>query len=278
MKIGVQKKEHLFKMAMQDNHQSGIRINLFISTPVAILIGSFIIAIAILINGGIIKFKGTKTSTPTQAAQLPSQPTQQAPQAAAPTQPSGPVKVDLADAPVLGNKDAPVTLIEFSDYECPFCKRSYDQLLPDLKKNYIETGKMKLVYRNLPLPFHQNAHKEAEAALCARDQGGDSVYFKYHDKIFTKTTSNGTGLALDQLPTIAQDLGLNISQFQSCLDTGKYKDYVDKDIAYATKVGANGTPTWFIGKSSSNGTIDGQIIVGAQPLSAFQPTIDNLLK
>lgn len=253
----------------QDNQQSGIRINLFISTPIAILIGSFIIAIAILINGGIIRFKGS-TAKGTSISQ--------APQAAAPTQPSGPVKIASADAPVLGNKNAPVTLIEFSDYECPFCKRSFDQLLPELKKNYIDSGKLKLVYRNLPLPFHQNAHKEAEAALCARDHGGDATYFKFHDQIFTKTTSNGTGLALDQLPIIASNIGLNVSQFQQCLDSGKYKDYVDKDIAYATQVGVSGTPTWFVGKSTSNGTIDGQVIVGAQPFSAFQPTIDNLLK
>lgn len=259
----------------EHNQQSGIRINLFISTPIAILIGSIIISLAILVNGGIIRFKdsvATKSST-TQAAQTPTQPTQQAPQA-----PTGPVKVASADAPVLGNKDAPVTLIEFSDYECPFCKRSFDQLLPELKKNYIDSGKLKLVYRNLPLPFHQNAHKEAEAALCARDQGGDATYFKFHDQIFTKTTSNGTGLALDQLPIIAASIGLNVSQFQQCLDSGKYKDYVDKDITYAEKVGANGTPTWFVGKSTADGNIDGQIIVGAQPFSAFQPTIDNLLK
>ncbi len=264
----------------EHNQQTGIRINLFISTPVAILIGSLIISIAILINGGIIKFKGSTISSATaaQTTQGATAPTQQAPQAAAPTQPSGPVKVASADAPVLGNKNAPVTLIEFSDYECPFCKRSFDQLLPELKKNYIDSGKLKLVYRNLPLPFHQNAHKEAEAALCARDQGGDATYFKFHDQIFTKTTSNGTGLALDQLPVIAGNIGLNVSQFQQCLDSGKHKDYVDKDIAYATQVSANGTPTWFVGKSTPDGTIDGQIIVGAQPFSAFQPTIDNLLK
>lgn len=259
------------------SNQSGIRINLFISTPVAILIGSFIIAIAILFSGGIIKFKGSTTKSAT-AAQTAQAPAAQVPQAGAPAQPSGPVKVASADAPVLGNKSAPVTLIEFSDFECPFCKRSFDQLLPELKKNYIDTGKLKLVYRNLALSFHQNAHKEAQAALCARDQGGDSTFFKFHDAIFTKTTSNGTGLALDQLPVIAGNVGLNVSQFQSCLDSGKYKDYVDKDITYAAQVGANGTPTWFVGKSTADGTIDGQIIVGAQPFSAFQPTIDNLLK
>lgn len=275
MKIEGQRKHH-FKIMPDINQPSGIRINFFISTPQAILIGSVLISIAILINGGIIKLKGTTTrSTTTQAAQTA---VQQAPQAGVLAQPSGPVKVASADAPVLGNKNAPVTLIEFSDYECPFCKRSFDQLLPELKKNYIDTGKVKLIYRNLPLPFHQNAHKEAEAALCARDQGGDSTYFKFHDQIFTKTTSNGTGLALDQLPVIAGNLGLNVSPFQSCLNSGKYKDYVDKDIAYATQVGANGTPTWFVGKSTSDGIIDGQIIVGAQPISSFQPIIDRLLK
>lgn len=261
------------------NQQSGIRINLFISTPIAILVGSVIISLAILINGGIIRFKGspTRTANTTQAAQAPTQPIQQAPQAAIPDS-TGPVKVSVDDDPVLGDKNAKLTLIEFSDYECPFCKRSFDQLLPELKKNYIDTGKMKLVYRDLPLPFHQNAHKEAEAAECARVQGGDSVYFKYHDQIFTKTTSNGTGLALDQLPVIAQSLGLNISQFQQCLDSGKFKDEVDKDIADAGKVGANGTPTWFVGKTTSDGIIEGTKIVGAQPISSFQPTIDNLLK
>lgn len=263
----------------ETNPQSGVRINLFISTPTAILIGSVIISLAILINGGIIKIKGTTagTSNPAQAAQVPTQPIQQAPQAAIPDS-TGPVKVSVDDDPVLGDKNAKLTLIEFSDYECPFCKRSFDQLLPELKKNYIDTGKMKLVYRDLPLPFHQNAHKEAEAAECARAQGGDSVYFKYHDQIFTKTTSNGTGLALDQLPVIAQSLGLNISQFQQCLDSGKFKDEVDKDIADAGKVGVNGTPTWFVGKTTSEGIIEGTKIVGAQPFSAFQPTIDNLLK
>ena len=250
----------------------------FLTVPGSIIIAALLISTSILINGGVIRikvknFSSKNTLVSAQTAQAPTQPTQQAP-----TQASGPVKVASADAPILGNKNAPVTLIEFSDYECPFCKTSFDQLLPDLRKNYIDTGKLKLVYRNLPLPFHQNAHKEAEAALCARDQGGDSTYFKFHDQIFTNTTSNGTGLALDQLPVIAANLGLNVSQFQKCLDSGKYKGYVDKDISYANQVGASGTPTWFVGKSTSDGTIDGQIIVGAQPFSSFQPKIDNLIK
>ncbi|OGG15362.1 hypothetical protein A3D77_07520 [Candidatus Gottesmanbacteria bacterium RIFCSPHIGHO2_02_FULL_39_11] len=189
-----------------------------------------------------------------------------------------PVKVSIDDDPVLGDKNAKVTLIDFSDYECPFCKRHFDEVYPQLKKDYIDTGKVKMVFRDLPLSFHQNAPKEAEAAECARKQGGDQMYYKYHDQIFTKTTSNGTGLALDQLPVIAKDLGLNIGQFQQCLDSGEFKAEVDKDLADAAKVGASGTPTFFIGKSTSNGEIDGIKVVGAQPYSAFKTIIDEKLK
>lgn len=193
-------------------------------------------------------------------------------------QAGGSGKVSTDDDAVLGNKNAPLTIIEFSDYECPFCKRSFDQLLPELKKNYIDTGKLKLVYRDFPLSFHANAHKEAEAAECARSQGDDATYFKFHDQIFNKTTSNGTGLALTQLPVIAKNLGLNVSQFQQCLDSGKFKDEVDKDIADGTAAGVNGTPSWFVGKSTSNGVIDGTLIVGAQPFSAFKAAIEAELR
>ena len=196
----------------------------------------------------------------------------------APEDSGAPVKVSVDDDPILGGKKAKVTLIEFSDYECPFCKKYFTDTYPQIKKDYIDTGKVKMVFRDLPLGFHQNAPKEAEAAECARKQGGDTAYFKYHDQIFTKTTSNGTGLALDQLPVIAKELGLNVSKFQQCLDSGEFKTEVDKDLADAAKVGASGTPTFFIGKSTSNGEIDGIKIVGAQPYSAFRAIIDELLK
>lgn len=187
-------------------------------------------------------------------------------------------KVSTDDDPILGNKSAPLTLVEFSDYECPFCKRSFDQLLPELKKNYIDTGKLKLVYRDFPLSFHANAHKEAEAAECARNQGDDVTYFKFHDQIFTQTTSNGTGLALNQLSVIARSLGLNVSQFEQCLGSGKFKDEVNKDISDGTAAGVSGTPSWFIGQSNENGIINSRLVVGAQPFSIFQVIIDAELK
>ena len=195
-----------------------------------------------------------------------------------PQQPSGPIEVSVDDDPVLGDKNAPVTFVEFVDYECPFCKRFFDETFPQIKKDYIDTGKIKLVMRDLPLSFHQNAHAESQAAECAREQGGDEVYFKYHDEIFKRTTSNGTGLALDQLSVIADDIGLNGSSLQECIDSEKYKDEVDKDLADAAAYGADGTPSFFIGKSSSSDKFSGTIIVGAQPFATFTQVIDALLE
>ena len=171
-----------------------------------------------------------------------------------------------------------MTLIDFTDYECPFCKRYFDDTFSQIKKNYIDTGKIKYVVRDLPLSFHANAHKEAQAAECAREQGGDSTYYKYHDEIFKKTTSNGTGLALTELSVLATNLGLDGTALQTCLDSDKYKAEVDKDLADASAVGASGTPTFFIGKSTGDGVITGTKIVGAQPYSAFQAEIDKQLK
>lgn len=265
-------------MSENQNQQSGFRINFFISTPRAILIGAVLISLAILMNGGVIRWKGASNSPSIQAAQAPAQPAQQAPQAA-PPEDTGPVKVSIDDDPFFGDKNAPLTLIDFSDYECPFCKRHFDQTFAQIKKDYVDTGKVKYVYRDLPLSFHDPmATKEAIAANCARDQGGDTSYFKYHGEIFKRTTSNGNGLTTEDLYTIASDLGLNSTNFKSCLDSEKYKDEVQKDLADATAAGANGTPTFFIGKTTSDNSIEGTKIVGAQPYSAFQSAIDNLLK
>lgn len=203
---------------------------------------------------------------------------QQNNQPTVPQNPTGPVKVSVDDDAVMGDKNAPVTLIEFVDYECPFCKSFFQQTLPSIKKDYIDTGKLKLVVRDFPLSFHANAKKESEAAECAREQGGgDAIYLKYHDQIFNRTTSNGTGLALTQLPTIAKDLGLNVSKFQQCLDSGKFGSEVDKDTTNGSSAGVSGTPSFFVGKSTSDGVIDGTIIVGAQPYSSFQTLIDQML-
>lgn len=245
------------------------KTNSFLTTPVAILLSSFIISIAILLQGGIIKIGGSTAPLLPQA-----QP--QAPQApAAPTS----AKISIDDDPTLGDKNAPVTLIEFSDYECPFCKRHFDQVYPQIKKDYIDTGKVKLIFRDYPLPFHDPmATFEANAANCAKEQGGDSSYFKFHDAIFTKTISNGNGLTKEQVYQIAAEVGLNQANLKTCADDLKYADEIKKDITDGSTAGVSGTPAFFVGKSDPSGAITGQIIVGAQPYSAFQAAIDSLLK
>lgn len=242
--------------------------NSFLTTPMAILLSSFVISTAILMHGGVVKVGKPTPPTlvqPTAAPQAPAQPTS--------------AKVSVDDDPTLGSKDAEVTLIEFSDYECPFCKRHFDQTFPQLKKDYIDTGKVKLIFRDYPLPFHDPmATFEANAANCAKEQGGDSAYFKFHDAIFTKTTSNGNGLTKDQVYQMAADLGLNQANLKACADSNKYADEIKKDITDGSAAGVSGTPAFFVGKSDPSGTISGQIIVGAQPYSAFQAAIDLLLK
>lgn len=273
-----------------------------LSPSFSILLGAVLISFSILLSGGVIKIgsptatvAGIQTASPDSGT--PGQPAVPA----QPATPLGPTTVSIDDDPVLGDKNAPITIVEFSDYECPFCKRHYDQTYIQLKKDYIDTGKVKLVFRDLPLSFHDPlATTEAIAANCAREQGGDTAYFNYHDELFKRTTSNGNGLTKDNLYTIATDLGLNSDNLKSCVEAEKYKDEVKSDLSYASSVGANGTPTFFIGKEESGelttGTIDptsqassfktfsddnkllGAALVGAQPYSEFKAILDELLK
>ena len=244
-------------------------------TPLSIILAGGLIALAFLFSGDSNPFGSPKNTNGNETSDLvakdsvpnlpPSQPT------------TGIASID--DDPILGDKNAPVTIIEFSDYECPFCKRHFDQTLPQLKKDYVDTGKVKIVYRDFPLSFHEPmATKEAIAANCARQQGGDSKYFQYHDEIFTRTKSNGNGLADTDITTIATDLGLNLDSFNTCIADTAQADEVKKDIADGSAAGATGTPTFIIGKSTANGKIEGDLVVGAQPYATFKAVIDPLLK
>jgi len=201
------------------------------------------------------------------------------------------VEVSVDDDPVLGDPNAPITMIEFSDFECPFCKSFFEETLPQIKSAYIDTGKVRFVLRDLPLPFHEPAaSKEALAANCARDQGGDEKYFLYHDEIFARTASNAEGMKTADYAAAATKIGLNVAAFNSCLSTDKFKDEVAKDLADVTALSQKlaekypqtfqgiGTPTFIIGKTDSSGTFTGQVVSGAQPFASFQQVIDDLLK
>ena len=185
----------------------------------------------------------------------------QAPTGAAPSQaPQLPTKqnIDLDDDPVLGDKNAPITIVSFEDFQCPFCGRAFQQTFPLLKKDYIDTGKAKYVYRDFPLSFHPEAQPAAEAAECADEQG---KFWEFHEGVFSNQATMGRELYLN----LAGELGLNAAQFTQCIDSGKYRQEVQNDFAYGSQVGVSGTPTFFI---------NGIQLVGAQPYQAFQQVIE----
>jgi protein-disulfide isomerase len=190
--------------------------------------------------------------------------------AAARQAPDVPAKVSVADNPSLGKTDAPITIIEFSDYQCPFCQRFVRNTLPALKTDYIDTGKVRYVFRDFPLAMHRQARKAAEAAHCAGEQG---KYWEMHDVIF----NNQQALKIEDLKEHASNLDLEPTAFNNCLEQGKYAAEVDKDFADGSAAGVTGTPSFFIGKTGPSGTIEGTLLRGAQPITAFRQVVDGLL-
>src|SRR3972149_233045 len=219
--------------------------------------------LVVVIIGGILLFGGGSTTG--QVGQQPTNPDQQL----------GVVSASIDDDPILGDKDAPVEIIEFSDYQCPFCRKFWTETLPSIKSEYIDTGKIKLVYRDFPLTsIHPSAQPAAEAAECVREQGGDEAYFEMHDKIFSEQNILDGGdpttgpvrstvqFSNDDLKDWAKELGYAID---SCLDSGKFRDEVLNDLADAQAAGGRGTPHF---------VINGIPVSGAQPFSAFQQVIE----
>lgn len=183
-------------------------------------------------------------------------------QAPAATQPPQFTRYDVpADGfPSIGPDDAPIVIVEFSDFQCPFCKRFYDETYQQLLSAY--PGKIRFVYRHLPLTsIHPEAFPAAEASMCANEQ---DAFAAYHDKLFENQDRLGRGLYTQ----IASDLNLNTAAFENCLNTEKYKDLVQQDSDFALNLGVQSTPTFFI---------NGLAIVGAQPLEAFKQVIDKEL-
>jgi protein-disulfide isomerase len=159
----------------------------------------------------------------------------------------------------IGPNDAPITIVEFSDYQCPFCRRWHDEVYEPLLAAY--PGKIRLVYRHLPLTsIHPDAMSAAEAAMCAGDQ---NVYWQYHDKLFSSEL-----LGANVYTQYAQELNLDMTSFEACLNEGKFTDEIQSDSDFAVNLGVRSTPTFFI---------NGLAVVGAQPLDIFKQIIDKEL-
>lgn len=170
--------------------------------------------------------------------------------------------LNLEGVSFLGKKDAPVTIVIYDDFQCPYCARFESQTWPELKKEYVDTGKVKFYFKHYPLGFHPNAKPASEATECAAEQG---KFWKLHDKIFA---SQGE-LSEANLKVWAEELGLDMTKFNECYDSHKYSERVDKDIAEGQSIGVQGTPSF---------VIQDELLVGAQPFSAFKEIIDKKLK
>jgi protein-disulfide isomerase len=200
---------------------------------------------------------------------------------ATPTPPAV-VEASVDDDPAWGPEDAPVTIIEFSDFQCPFCSRFINQTYPQIKQEY--EGQVRFVYRDFPLnSIHPWAQKAAEAGECADDQG---KFWEYHDAIFQAQTSltqgyetaataqaadpsAGLTAAVDALKGLAPNLGLDTATFNQCLDSGTHAEEVQKDYQEGITYGVTGTPAFFI---------NGVTVIGAQPYANFKSVIDAALQ
>lgn len=203
----------------------------------------------------------------------------------------------VIDDAILGNPDSSVTIIEYSDYQCPFCRSHFENAYQEIKAEYIDTGLARMIYRDFPLPFHDDAIFAGNAAKCAKAEAGDEVYYAFHDLIFEKQGSAALGsqsITNDMISEIAQELNINSRSFRNCVDNKELyvavaADYLAATQASATRiaafnpetgeveitelpeeerVGVNATPTVFVNDIK---------VVGAQPFEVFQKAIETAL-
>jgi len=182
----------------------------------------------------------------------------------------GPVELPLKAGKQLGKKGAKLALVEFTDYQCPYCKRFFDSTFAELKKQYVDSGKVLFISRNLPLPFHAEAKPAAVAAACAGDQG---KYWQMREELF----SNPSGLGSEAFKAAAKKLKLQSGKFEKCLASGKHDKAIEADMQAASAIGIDGTPSFLLGEIK-DGKVIGELVVGAQPAAAFAQRIDAMLE
>lgn len=204
-----------------------------------------------------------------QPGQLPGQ---EPGQALKPLEPRN-IVLNVKSDPFRGKKDAKLSIIEFSDYECPPCGYHVREVLPQMAKDYIKTGKVRYIVRDFPLEsIHKNAFNAAEAARCAREQG---KFWEMHERLF----ANQKALGLKDLTEHAKALGLDLPKFQHCLESEKYAKAIRKDMADGTKIGVKVTPTFLLGITEPKNTNIKvlRVLEGAAQYESFKGIIDSLL-
>jgi protein-disulfide isomerase len=180
------------------------------------------------------------------------------------------VSVTIRDSNALGRDDAPLTLIEFADFQCPFCRRFHTLTFDQIKRNFVDTGIVRYVSRDLPLPMHDRAPQAATAARCAGDQ---RRFWELRHLLMV----NQSKLKRADLIAYARQINLNLPAFTACIDSDRHDAEVQQDAADAAEVGVDGTPTFIIGHTLQQGRFEGVKIEGAQPYSVFETKIRELL-
>jgi protein-disulfide isomerase len=190
------------------------------------------------------------------------------PDSPSPALPATRAKLAIEDLNFLGSKDAPLTMIEYSDIQCSFCRRFHDTTFAAIKKNYIDTGKLRFFVRDLPLKFHAYAVPADMASRCAGEQ---KRFWEMRDLLI----SNAEKLSEHDIHSHATDLHLDTAEFDSCVKSGRFKAAVEKDVVEAAGFNLNGTPSFVIGRTTPEG-VDGATLVGAQPYEAFEVRFKSL--
>ncbi len=187
--------------------------------------------------------------------------------------PASEIVLKIADAPSRGAKDARLVLVEFSDYQCPFCARHVRETMPEIEREYVRTGKVRYVFRDFPLEaIHPQAFRAAEAARCAGEQG---KFWEMHDRLF----SHQQALGPEALLVHAEAVGLDVKRFQRCLERGTFVERIRRDLAEGQQAGVRGTPTFFLGFAEPGGKVRvARVLRGAHSYRVFRQTIEELLK
>ena len=236
----------------------------------SILLSGMMIASAVLYNGAQFRAKNN-TASNTDSQQAQDDPVD-----------ARNISVELSeDTPYLGSKSkSQIAIIEFSDFECPFCKKFHDESRKEIIEQYVKTDKAILAWKDYPLDFHNPlATKQAVAAQCVYTQKGNQAYFEYVDLIFANTKSGGEGMQESKLTELAREIqDLDQDKFDNCLKEEETLDKVKSDMDFANQNGVNGTPGFIIGKLEDGKLTQGIRIAGALPIDTFKKYIDEFLQ
>lgn len=238
-------------------------------TPISIILTGIMISASILISFKDATFSGSTNNN--NGGTTVTEPTDEGFAAAS---------TNIDDDAVYGDRDnAKIAIVEFTDFECPYCQRHHTDTYGQLISEYVDSGDAIYVIRDFPLSFHDpKATEAAIAAECARDvSGNDSKYFEFVDEYFAKTATNGAGLSGTTIGELAASIGVNKGQVENCVEDEKFAEEVAKDLQDGQAAGVTGTPGFVIGLLDKDGNVEGISVPGAQPFATFQQVIDEQL-